>query len=718
MSRTNGMSLVDSIIDRPHLRLVGRGIVLAALVGVVAGLGAVVFHLLSQGVAHVALKMLAGYDAGGPAHEKELIGHLLGEGRARLIPWLLVLVPTVGGLLSGVIVYWFAPEAEGHGTDSVIDAYHNRRGLIRARVPLVKMIASAITLGTGGSGGREGPIAQIGAGFGSFLANRLKLSDAERRVLLAAGIGAGIGAIFRAPLAGAMFAIEVLYRDPDFEAEALIPAFISTAVAYCVFGLSLGADTFGPLFAVAPGVSFTDPAQLLPLAVLALAMALASFGYCKCFYGMTALFARMRLPRMFRPAIGAMLTGCVALVVYYGLGGLRFFQGAAPADGLGVLSYGYGFLQKILNPVEGAAALTIGLLLVVGIGKILTTSLTIGSGGSGGVFGPSMVIGGSLGAVVGMLLHRWMPGLVPADDVVIFAILGMAAFFAAAANTPVSTLIMVSELTGSYELLLPAMWVCALAYIISRRWTIYAKQVPNRIESPAHRGDFIVDILEGMTVRNAFTQANRHFITIPIEMPLREVVQVITDTRQTSFPVLDHDQRYYGLFSLNDIRKFLYDSDLGDIAVAHDLAAAITPVMLTTDLGEVVARFAQTPYDELPVVDPDDHVVGVVTDRDICMGIGMRDVKPSELRISDIASGTVFSCKPDDEIPAALELMKEHRVRRLVVVDDAGRLAGVVSLNDIVLTAQLDEHPAERSQEIFEALRSICEHREPTIASV
>jgi CIC family chloride channel protein len=314
-----------------------------------------------------------------------------------------------------------------------------------------------------------------------------------------------------------------------------------------------------------------------------------------------------------------MLTGLVAVAIYYALGGAGLFHGLdaqAQHQGLSVLSYGYGFLQAVL---EEPTQLAIGLLLVVGLGKILTTSLTIGSGGSGGVFGPSMVIGGALGAVVGMAAHTWMPLVVGAEQIVVFAILGMAAFFAAAANTPVSTLIMVSELTGSYKLLLPAMWVCALAYLLSRRWTIYEKQVASRLDSPAHRGDFIIDILEGMTVRDALIESGRHFITIPQDMPLREVVQVITDTRQTSFPVLDHAMRYQGLFSLNDIRRFLYESDIGDLAVAEDLAVAVSPLTLSTDLGEAIGRFAQSNYEELPVVDADDpsEVVGMLRRVDV-----------------------------------------------------------------------------------------------------
>jgi chloride channel protein, CIC family len=589
-----------------------RSIMLAPIVGVVAGLGAVAFNLMCMLIMRLGLERVAGYQQGGPANELEY--HEVFGGQpdgTSFMPWLLLAVIVGGGVVSGMLVYLLAPEAEGHGTDAAIDAYHNKGGVVRGRVPIVKMLASAFTLGTGGSGGREGPIAQIGAGFGSFLATKLKLPDSDRRVLMAAGLGAGIGAIFHAPLAGAIFAVEVLYRDPDFEAEALIPAFLSTTLAYCVFCLVFG---FKPLFEVQT-LRFDQPLLLLPLTVLAGAMALVAFAYVRCFYGVTALFHRWRFPNTLKPAVGALGTGLLAVLLYYLI---QSVEGPVAAEkSLGVLSFGYGFLQDVLTEPSG---LTVLLLLAVGVGKIISTSLTIGSGGSGGVFGPSMVIGGSLGAVVGLLFHRWMPGLVPLEQVPTFALLGMASFFASAANTPVSTLIMVSEMTASYTLLLPSMWVCALSYMVSSRWTIYREQVQNRIESPAHRGDFIVDVLKGLCVRDALTDAARDFMTVPLDMPLSDMTHMIPTTRQASFPVIDAQGRYYGLFGLNDIRQFLYEADAGSLAVAQDLAMpGVEPLTLQMDLSSAISRFVFESYEELPVVDTDspDKVLGLLRRQDL-----------------------------------------------------------------------------------------------------
>src|SRR6185369_5889264 len=267
----------------------------------------------------------------GPAGEARVFW--LGSTTTAFNPWLLLLVPVLGGLVSGYLVYKFAPEAEGHGTDSVIAAYHHKQGQIRPRVPLIKLIASAITLGTGGSGGREGPIAQIGAGFGSLLSNLLRLRPAERRILLAAGMGAGIAAIFRAPLAGALFAAEVLYRAPEFEPEVILPACIASVVAYSTFGLFFGWE---PLFHTPP-LAFSNAWQLVPYAVLALLMALLAMVYTRTFYGLTYLFRKLPLRRSLRPAVGAALTGLVGLSLYFLL--------KKDARALSVLSFGYGILQ-------------------------------------------------------------------------------------------------------------------------------------------------------------------------------------------------------------------------------------------------------------------------------------------------------------------------------------------------------------------------------------
>lgn len=597
-----------SIIMKSNLWTVSRMLVLASLVGLVAGVGAIVFHYLSHTILYYSLGVLAGYHQTAPAGESA--AHQSTEIITSLRPYMLLAIITAGGLLSGLLIYSLAPEAEGHGTDAAIAAYHRSRGIIRPIVPILKLIASAITLGTGGSGGREGPIAQIGAGFGSYLGTKLKLSENERRILLAAGMGAGIGAIFRAPLAGAIFSTEVLYSEPDFEGEALIPSFISTTVAYCVFSLVFG---FGHLFSVNP-ISFEDPRLLLPLAGLAAVMAGASFIYVKVFYGVRNLFKRMRVTNHIKPMIGAFLTGLFGITLYMTISKLNPQAGYKV---LNVLSVGYGILQDILSNSLKDMDLTTYciLLLTVGFGKILTTSLTISSGGSAGVFGPSMVIGGTLGGLVGIIMQLVFPDIVTNTD--IFVILGMAGFFSAAANTPVSTLIMVTEMTASYTLLLPAMWVCAIAYLLGRGWSIYSEQVPTKLDSPAHRGDFIVDILQDLKVKDAL-RPERTIHIIPQNKLLKDLIPIIVDSTQSCYPVSDEKGRYTGAFSINDIRRFLYENEFQTLATAEDLITTTTALYPETDLSTAMKTFTTSKFDELPVIDEKTNtIIGIIRYQDI-----------------------------------------------------------------------------------------------------
>jgi CIC family chloride channel protein len=581
-------------------RTSGKWILLSGLIGVVAGLGAWAFQVSSQAVMHYTLAEVAGYAPREPAGEHSFFPRR----EHTLKPWLIVAVMAAGGLASGALVYTFAPEAEGHGTDAAIDAFHQKRGYIRARVPLVKTLASAITIGTGGSGGREGPIAQIGAGFGSFLATRLKLSARDRRIMLAAGMGAGVGAIFRAPLAGALFAGEILYRDADIEADVIVPAAMSSIVSYSVYSLFLPADKqFTPLFGGNLDYSLHSVIELVPMALLAAILVLAGFVYIKTFYGTHRVFARLPLPRMLRPALGAALAGLCAVALFYAMG--------EDQRALSVLSTGYGALQAAL---ENASQVGMGLLVAIALVKIATTSLTISSGGSGGVFGPSMVIGGCLGAAVGQFFHQAWPEAVPRPE--IYAIVGMAGFFAGCAHAPISTVIMVSEMTGDYKLLLPTMFVCTLCFVFCRRWTLYQSQVPNRLDSPAHRGEFIVDVLEGIKIRDVPLKQRQ---TVSEALPLKDILQLVAHTRQHYYPVVDAQERLVGIFSTDDVRAYLYDETLWELAIARDIMVSkllfVTP---EDDLNTALRRFTQLNLDELPVLDAADpgRLLGMLRRKD------------------------------------------------------------------------------------------------------
>ncbi|RMG41264.1 MAG: chloride channel protein [Planctomycetota bacterium] len=610
------MALFEQLGKLLDIKTTTKWILLAGAVGVVAGLGAIVFQIATQAVSHFVLGELGGYHppeaAGEPSPFRrepesvvgaeggaESLGPTEGGGEERVFGenfswWRLVLVVGGGGLVSGVIVYTLAPEAEGHGTDAAIDAFHNNRGIIRPLVPLVKTVASAVTIGTGGSGGREGPIAQIGAGFGSNLATWLGLPARDRRIMLAAGMGAGIGAIFRAPLAGALFATEILYSDADVEADVLVPAATASVVSYSVYSQMLPAEVrYVPLFGSSIQHQFRSPLELIPYALLSLILVLVGVLYVRMFYGTHRLFKKLPVVPHVRPAIGGVATALVAL-------GLFWLGGRNP-HALAVLGSGYGTLQVVLTE---ASKLSIPLLVAVACGKIVTTSLTIGSGGSGGVFGPSMVIGGSTGVAVGLALHQWWPSVVQAPEA--FGIVGMAGFFAGIARAPISTVIMVREMTGDYSLLVPTMLASTLCFVLCRRTKLYEKQVPTRLDSPAHRGDFIVDVLEGYHVRDVF-EPGRPLVLIPESMPLEDIVHKLAETHQHYFPVVDKDGKMVGIFSADDVRAYLYDETIWRLAVARDIMTSnIVSVTLDDDLNTAMQRFTALNLDELPVVDKDD----------------------------------------------------------------------------------------------------------------
>jgi CIC family chloride channel protein len=468
----------------------------------------------------------------------------------------------------------------------VIESYHRKQGAIRARVPLIKILASAITLGTGGSGGREGPIAQIGAGFGSFLGGILGLSPSERRILVAAGMGAGIAAIFRAPLAGALFAAEVLYWSPAFEAEVILPAGLASVVAYSVFGSFFGWQT---LFAM-PDLTFDNAWQLGPYFLLVVVIVFLASLYVRTFYATTRAFHGLAIPRIAKPCVGALLTAVVGIAIYY-------LFGKNP-DALAVLSYGYQAIQQAL---EDGSQQTAAMLFAIALGKIVTTSLTIGSGGSGGVFGPSMVIGGCAGGAIGLLFHQWWPDLTPHPAS--FVVVGMAGFFAAAAKTPFSTVIIVSEMTGGYHLLLPALWVCVLAFMLSDSRSLYTAQVENRWQSPAHRGSYLRNLLAGMEVNQLLSQSNSS-LKLRASDSLHAVLHSFEETRYTLLPVVGEGGELLGVVSVEDAFLAARSPVLDHLVVTEDLMRNdVTPLVLADTIDRALERFVEHDVLELPVIE-------------------------------------------------------------------------------------------------------------------
>jgi CIC family chloride channel protein len=480
-------------------RYLGRWLLIGSMIGVVAGLGAVLFSRAIEIATRFFLGDLVGYLPPSP----------IGEGTPVLgsfeRPWLLPLVTALGGLISGIIVFSLAPEAEGHGTDAAIDAIHHRGGKLRARVVPVKLVASAITIGSGGSAGREGPAAQISATFGSILSTWLKLSPSDRRIAVSAGMGAGIGAIFRAPLGGALMAAEILYLH-DLEVEALVPGLISSIVAYAVYGSIEG---WQPIFGSQPDLAFSNPLTLVYYALLGLLCGAVGLLYAKTFYGVTSVFHKFRVPLWIKPAIGGLLVGLIGLKIH------------------GALHTGYGWVQISMS--RDLLTLPLWIVLALPFAKILATSLTVGSGGSGGIFGPGMVIGGMLGAAfwrVGQIFLPQMPHS-PAP----FVIIGMMALFGGIAHAPLAVMLMVAEMTGNLSLLAPAMVAVAVSTALVGNNTIYKSQIPSRADSPSHRLRLSFPLLSSLLVRDAMRP-------LPAGAALTEDTDIPTPTvdSQTSLP--------------------------------------------------------------------------------------------------------------------------------------------------------------------------------------
>ncbi|MFQ5506984.1 MAG: chloride channel protein [Planctomycetota bacterium] len=558
--------------------------ILPAMIGAVAAVGAIVFYSM-LGLSHsFFFEYLGGYHPPGPAGEAPLFDWGRGiEPR----PWMLLVLPTIGGLVSGILVYSLAPEAEGHGTDAAIEAYHNKGGEVRGRVPFVKAIASAIMIGTGGSAGREGPIAQIGAGFGSLVGKWFRLSAKDRRVLLTAGMAGGIGSIFHAPVAGALFASEVLYKRMELEGEVLVPATVSSIIAYTLFASMFGWE---PLFLIQQDLEFKHLYELLPYTILALCVVLGAFVYAKSFYMIKDLFVRIPGPRHIKPAIGGLAVG---LIGFFGW-----------PDALGS---GYGVIQ---GAIQGN--LTLHFLLAVAGLKILTTGFTIGSGGSGGMFGPSVVIGGALAGAVGLGLGNLFPGMIEHPES--YVIVGMAGFFAAAANTPISTVIMVTEMTGSYHLLLPTLWVCVISYVLLNKTTIYDTQPAGPLDSPAHLNEMMAETLKRISVREAMDSGKSEMVTLERSTSLKEILDLFSTTQQESFPVLDSEGRLMGSLNSRALRAIAGQAELLQLIVAEDLAMPLPSVTPDEDLLHATKTMSQAGTDEVFVVHPveQDRLLGIL----------------------------------------------------------------------------------------------------------
>jgi len=556
---------MTSLRDLRSLPYLEKWLIMGVILGIVAGLSSLTFYFAIRGVEYFLLESVIGLTVPRPLGEGGSLIFQFHATRYYLIPF----VVAAGGAISGLLVYSLAPEAEGHGTDAAISAYHYREGKVRWRVIPIKLIASAFTIGSGGSAGREGPTAQLSAGIGSMIADLMGLTPEDRRRAVAVGIGAGIGTIFKTPIGGAILAAEILYKR-DLEPDVIFPALVASAVGYSIFGSIEG---FTPIFGNYTG-SF-DPIRLPLYAILGLIAGLMGLFYIKTFYGVHDTFKRVRLSPYLKPVIGGLLTGTIALL--------------APE----VMATGYGWINLLEYEkfTEFYSLLPVLYLLVLlPFIKVLATSLTIGSGGSGGVFAPGMFIGAFVGGDVGLLFHFLFPQLVP--SIAPFVIIGMVSMFGGAAKAPLSVLIMVTEMTGSLQLLPGAMIAVAISYLVTGNQSIYRSQVPTRRESPAHASEYEQALLAKIKV----AQCKLRDIKVSAISPVEETISIMMRNNFFSIPVVDNDDNFLGVAYMRDILG--KSGDVGKFVVR-----GVQTVMRQSSLEEALETMSRTKARWAPVVE-------------------------------------------------------------------------------------------------------------------
>ena len=376
--------------------------------------------------------------------------------------WVMVFLPALGALAGYALIKRFAKLEHARGTDSAIKAYHQHGGYITSTVIPIKSVASVLTVGSGGSAGYEGPVTLIGAACGSVVARSLNLTVRARRILMAAGLAAGIAALFQAPLAGAIFGCEIFYSSSDVEYETVLPCFIAAPISYTIYAYFFG---WQPLFSM-PSCSYENGLRLLPYFALALVITFGARFYISFFRGTEETFANLRLPGFAKVAIGGLVVGL-----------LGYFVSS------GVYGAGYPIIRRCLVE-DGNAFVFLAMFFL----NVLSTSFTVGSGGSGGVFAPALVCGATLGASTGIFFANILPdswGVHPSA----FALVGMAGFLASSIRIPMTAIVMVAEISGNHQLLAPAMWVCGIAFWLNNGWSLYRSQPHSRETSPVHRGE-------------------------------------------------------------------------------------------------------------------------------------------------------------------------------------------------------------------------------------
>lgn len=570
----------------------------ALLIGCITGLGAVGFSYLIEAVTHFYFRDVAG------------------ELARRDLQWVLLpLLPMSGALLVGLITYYLAPEAEGHGVPEVMDAMARKGGRIRPRVAGAKAVASALTIGSGGAAGTEGPIIQIGAAIGSGFGQFLRMSLADVRVLIGCGAAAGIASIFNAPIAGVLFAVEVLLREVALRSfvPIIIASVLSSVVTQSLRGHN---EAIFPIPAQFTGVraepiySFTV-GEFFNYLILGLICGVVAVVFVKALYFSEDVFRKLPLHRIFRPVLGAAILGLVAVGSHAmwneripeterseGVTAPTVHKVEPPA----IMGNGYPIIKETLEPPAyvGDGRWTIILLVALCVGKILATCLTLGSGGSGGVFAPSLFIGATAGGAFGLAVQQ-IPFFAHVSPGA-YALVGMAAVVASSIHAPLTATLILFELTRDYKVIVPIMTAAVVGLAVAQ-WiepaSIYTLKLLRR---GIRFGQGDLRTLQRISVRDV---ARLSAPVVRVHEPVDRLVRMMRTTTANDFVVLDERGRVVGMVLGDDLRTILLESDVVPALTVSDVMRDDQPtVHLDETLDSVLAKFALGPMQSLAVVDP------------------------------------------------------------------------------------------------------------------
>jgi CIC family chloride channel protein len=501
--------------------------------------------------------------------------------------WIIVLLPIIGGLIVGPIVYTLAPETRGHGVPQIMEALHLRGGQIRKRVGFILICVSAITIGSGGSAGREGPIAQIGASFGSLVGQICKLGSKDMKVLTVCGVAAGVAGTFNAPMGGALFGMEVVYRrlSPYDAVPILLASVVGTAVA---------GGLVGPAPAFINQEFFFTTSDLAFCFILGPVFGVLAFLWVRTFYLFEDLFDNFKIPNKLKPAVGGIVAG---------ISGLYFFD-------YGIMGVGYDGVNRVFEMASsGTADNLLILLLTLGTLKILATSFTVGSGGSGGIFAPSLYIGSMFGVAFGLMVAK--TGV--ATDPSAYGLLGMGALFAGTARAPLTCIVMIPEMASNYARLPPLIISCILSYTVAQILLKGTSIYTIKLMRKGIHLDLPEPILKRISIGDAMQKEVR---IVPPGITISELRKYITESNHTGFPVVENNE-LVGLVTFDDIRQVsLEDQDktlVGDVATKN-----VISVYPEQSMKYAMDMMHENQIGRLPVVSRDDptKLLGIITRTD------------------------------------------------------------------------------------------------------